>query len=145
MLYNLSVITPLRVVQVIVESFGVKEPSRPKPRLFCWTTCLVFCRFFLQNLCKASLKICILKLYMRGFTIEFARYKASTSQITTGAETHPGQNPLVEKTRQAGIQTQAMKQLQYKVFLKAVNCAPLIDAYDCLSRRVRVRSIQCVC
>ena len=84
MLYNQSVITPLRVVQIIVESFEVKEPSRPKPRLFCWTTGLTFCCLFLQNSCKASLKICILKLYTRGFTIEFTRYMTSTSQNTSG-------------------------------------------------------------
>ena len=37
-------------------------------------------RLFLQNLGKGSLKICILKLYTRGFTIEFTRYMAYTSQ-----------------------------------------------------------------
>ena len=47
----------------------------------------MFCCLFLQSFFKASLNIVILKLYTKGFTIEFARYIAFANQ-TTGAGKH---------------------------------------------------------
>jgi len=88
---------------------------------------LICCRLFLQQCRKVSLNIGILKLYTKGFIIEFAKWRAVTIHTPAGRMHDEEQTSFMVYTTKAGNQNTSDKATTMKKVLdsrkfRSVDC-----------------------